>query len=79
VALVTRATSGLGEAAAAGFARLGATVWLLARDRERADQPKARISERTGNDAPVRGPIDQVLPHLRQLAREADAAQRQVH
>jgi dehydrogenase/reductase SDR family protein 12 len=58
VALVTGATSGLGEAAAAGFARLGATVWLLARDRERADQAKARIFERTGNDSLMVGICD---------------------
>jgi len=58
VALVTGATSGLGEAAAAGFARLGATVWLLGRDRERADQAKARIFERTGNDSLMVGICD---------------------
>jgi NAD(P)-dependent dehydrogenase (short-subunit alcohol dehydrogenase family) len=50
VALVTGATSGLGESAAAGFAELGATVWLLARSRERGEAARVRIAERTGRD-----------------------------
>jgi NAD(P)-dependent dehydrogenase (short-subunit alcohol dehydrogenase family) len=35
VVLITGATSGLGLAAAGGLARLGATVWLAVRNRER--------------------------------------------
>jgi len=41
--LVTGAASGLGLAAACGFARLGATVFALARDPERADRAGAQI------------------------------------
>jgi len=48
--LVTGASSGLGLATAEGFARLGATVWLLARSSERGQTARARIAERTGND-----------------------------
>ncbi|HET9105134.1 MAG TPA: SDR family NAD(P)-dependent oxidoreductase [Solirubrobacteraceae bacterium] len=44
--LVTGATSGLGHAAAEGFAALGADVWLLARDRERGEDVRAAIAER---------------------------------
>jgi dehydrogenase/reductase SDR family member 12 len=45
VVLVTGATSGLGLAAAEGFAHLGATVWLVARDAERGEQARARVAE----------------------------------
>ena len=49
VVLVTGASSGLGLAAAEGFARLGATVWLVVRSPERGEQARARIVERSGN------------------------------
>jgi dehydrogenase/reductase SDR family protein 12 len=48
--LVTGATSGLGRAAAEGFARLGASVRLLARSAERGEQARAAIVAATGND-----------------------------
>jgi dehydrogenase/reductase SDR family protein 12 len=49
VVLVTGASSGLGLAAAEGFAQLGATVWLVGRSRERGEQARAKIAERSGN------------------------------
>jgi NAD(P)-dependent dehydrogenase (short-subunit alcohol dehydrogenase family) len=49
VVLVTGATSGLGLAAADGFARLGARVWLAVRSRERGEQARARILEHSGD------------------------------
>lgn len=48
--LVTGASSGIGAAAAARFARAGAAVHMLARNRERGEDARARISEATGSD-----------------------------
>ncbi len=47
VVLVTGANSGLGYAAAEGFARLGATVWLAVRDVQKGQDARARIQEST--------------------------------
>jgi dehydrogenase/reductase SDR family member 12 len=49
VAVVSGATSGIGLAAAEGFARLGAGVRLLVRSEERGNHARAAITERTQN------------------------------
>ncbi len=49
--LVTGATTGLGLAAAEGFARLGAGVRMLVRNAERGERARAEVARRTGNDA----------------------------
>jgi dehydrogenase/reductase SDR family member 12 len=50
VVAVTGASSGIGLAAAEGYARLGATVWVIVRDRERGERACAGIAARSGND-----------------------------
>ena len=70
VVLVTGATSGLGEAAATGFARLGASVWLVARSRERGEATRARIVAQTGTDDVQVGICD--LSDLRSVRRFAE-------
>ena len=78
VVLVTGATSGLGLAAAEGFARLGATVWLVVRSPERGEQARARIVERSGNGDVHVGVCDlSELESVRQFAgRFGDQAAR---
>lgn len=47
---VTGATSGLGEVTAEALAGLGARVLLIARDREKAETTRRRITRTTGNE-----------------------------
>jgi retinol dehydrogenase-12 len=51
VCVVTGASSGIGRAAALALAHLGATVALVCRNRERAEETQATIRTATGNDA----------------------------
>jgi len=51
IAVVTGATSGLGRSAATGLARLGATVQLVGRNRDKTNQVARAIAEQTGNAA----------------------------
>jgi dehydrogenase/reductase SDR family member 12 len=48
--IVTGANAGLGFAAAEGFARLGASVRLLVRDRGRGERARGEIAARTGSE-----------------------------
>jgi NAD(P)-dependent dehydrogenase (short-subunit alcohol dehydrogenase family) len=54
VVLVTGAASGIGQAAAAGFARLGASVRALGRDTHRAAQAAAAARQKAGDEADIR-------------------------
>jgi len=71
VCIVTGASAGIGQATALGLARMGATVVLVCRNRERAEVARSLIRATTGNDA-----VDFVLADLssqaeiRQLARD---------
>jgi dehydrogenase/reductase SDR family member 12 len=71
VVVVTGASAGLGAAAAAGFARLGATVWLVSRSRERGELARARIAAQTGSATLRTGVCDPA--DLRSVRRFADA------
>ncbi|MFD4726506.1 SDR family NAD(P)-dependent oxidoreductase [Streptomyces seoulensis] len=54
VVLVTGAGSGVGLAAAVGFARLGASVRVLGRNEQRAEEAAALTREQAGDDVDVR-------------------------
>ncbi len=59
VCLVTGATSGIGKALALRLAERGATVVLVARNRQKGEAVRAELQQRTGNPA-----IDLVLADL---------------
>jgi dehydrogenase/reductase SDR family member 12 len=74
VVLITGATSGLGLAAADGFARLGATVWLAVRNRERGEDARARILKHLGEAVVDLGLCDlSRLDSVRQFAERFTA------
>ena len=54
VVLVAVAASGIGQAAAAGSARLGASVRALDRDKRRAAQAAAAARQKAGKNADIR-------------------------
>jgi NAD(P)-dependent dehydrogenase (short-subunit alcohol dehydrogenase family) len=49
VCLITGAGSGIGKATAVGLARMGATVVMVARDRDRGEEARVEIAAATGN------------------------------
>jgi dehydrogenase/reductase SDR family member 12 len=77
VVMVTGATSGVGLAAAEGFARLGATLWLVVRSEARGQQARSVILERSGNQAVQIGlcdlsDLDSVRRFAERFAAQAD-------
>ena len=74
VCLVTGATSGIGEATAAGLATLGAHVLVHGRDNEKCERIVQKIKNDTGNDTvePVCADFSS-LAEVRALAKEVNA------
>ena len=72
VVLVSGAASGIGLAAVAGFAQLGASVRALGRDERRAAQAVEAARRKAGDDADVRPVVCDVsgLPALRTFVAE---------
>jgi NAD(P)-dependent dehydrogenase (short-subunit alcohol dehydrogenase family) len=50
VCIVTGANTGIGKETALGLARLGATVAMVCRDRQRGEEAQREIKQKSGND-----------------------------
>ena len=79
--LVTGATSGLGLAAATGFARLGASVTMLARDLQRGQDARSVVAEHAGGQSAGQVTVEKCdladLGSVRRFARRfSERAQR---
>jgi NAD(P)-dependent dehydrogenase (short-subunit alcohol dehydrogenase family) len=74
VCVVTGATAGIGQATAAGLARRGATVVLVARSRERAMRTRDEVARAAGHDR-----VEVVLADLAVQAQVRAAAAEIIH
>ena len=80
VCVVTGASSGIGRATAMELARMGATVALVCRNRERAEETRAAILAKTGNPAIEVFLADlSSLAEIRRLAHELLARYSHIH
>jgi dehydrogenase/reductase SDR family protein 12 len=79
-AVVTGATSGLGRAAAAQLAELGARVVLVGRNRDKAQDTRREIVAATGNDNVAVALADlSLLADVRKLARKLLETEPRIH
>jgi NAD(P)-dependent dehydrogenase (short-subunit alcohol dehydrogenase family) len=80
-ALVTGASSGLGEATCEGLARAGGRVDMLVRDRERGEAARERIVTRLGSGALLEIELCDLasLEAIRQFAESFTARERELH
>ncbi|MBI3303849.1 MAG: SDR family oxidoreductase, partial [Deltaproteobacteria bacterium] len=80
VCIVTGGSSGIGQATALGLARMGATIVLVCRNRERAEAARTAIRAATGNNAVAVVLADlSSQAEIRQLARDLLARYPQMH
>lgn len=70
ICLVTGSTSGIGKATAMGLAKLGATVIMVARDKDRGEATRSEIQTKSGNNS-----VDLLLTDLASQASIHQMAQ----
>ncbi|MFX1254358.1 MAG: SDR family oxidoreductase [Promethearchaeota archaeon] len=70
ICIVTGANSGIGKAAALGLAKMGATVVLLCRNKEKGEAAIEEIREKTGNNS-----LDLLIADLSSMDAVKKAAQ----
>lgn len=78
VVVITGATSGIGQVAAETLARRGAKIVLIARDRDRAEATKRRLSECGGAKHTVHLADLSRLSEMKRVAQEVCAAESRV-
>jgi len=79
-AVITGATSGLGQAAASQLAELGARVILVGRNPDKAEDTRREIVAATGNDKVVVALADlSLLAEVRKLARKLLETEPRIH
>lgn len=80
VCVITGGTAGIGRATAVALAKLGASVVVLGRSRERGEQARADIARETGNDRITFVSIDLgVQADVRRAATEILEAHPKIH
>jgi NAD(P)-dependent dehydrogenase (short-subunit alcohol dehydrogenase family) len=70
ICLITGANSGIGKATALGLAKMGATVVMVSRNREKGEAAQAEIKTKSGNEA-----VDLLLADLSSLQEVRQLAQ----
>lgn len=80
ICMVTGANSGIGKETALGLARMGATVIMVCRSREKGEEARQDIIHRSGNTAVELFLADLASqPSIRQLARDFQQRHQQLH
>jgi retinol dehydrogenase 14 len=80
VVMVTGANSGMGKEISLGLARLGATLVMVSRDRQRGETARAEVQQQTGN-----GAVELLVADLssqqsiRQLVKDFEAGHDRLH
>src|ERR1700686_3695713 len=80
VAMVTGANAGMGKEISLGLARLGATLVMVCRDRQRGESARSEVEDQTGNPAvELLGADLSSQQSIRNLVRKFEARHNRLH